>query len=83
MVLRRGASITGLDLKNARRGQDMNGSPLVNFFLTSAGREKFSRVTEANVRALVDQLIEDRTFGILGEPRVNVLQLNLALDGVK
>ena len=37
-------------------------------------------LSEAAVKTLVDANTAGRTFGILGEPRVNVLALNLALD---
>ena len=40
-------------------------------------------MSEAAVRQLVEKHTQARTFGVLGEPRVNVLELNLDLDGEK
>lgn len=40
-------------------------------------------LSEDQVLQLVDQFTEGRTFGFLGEVRVNVLMLNMALDGVE
>jgi potassium-transporting ATPase KdpC subunit len=43
---------------------------------------KARRLPLAQVNALIAKVTQPRTFGILGEPRVNVMQLNLALDNL-
>jgi potassium-transporting ATPase KdpC subunit len=43
---------------------------------------KFRNMSDADILVFVDKYTEDRFLGFIGEPRVNVLMLNLAMDHV-
>lgn len=60
-------------------GLDPHISPAAaEYQVARVARER--NVSEEQIRKLVQRATQGRTFGILGEPRVNVLELNLLLD---
>lgn len=63
-------------------GLDPDISP-ANAYAQVARVARARHMSEDRVRRLVVANVTDRQFGLLGEPRVNVLRLNLALDAAQ
>lgn len=72
------------------RESNSNSGPRLDPDITIAGAEfqvpRIARergLSEAQVRQVIQQHTSGRQIGFLGEPRVNVLEVNLALDQMK
>lgn len=63
-------------------GLDPDISPQAAFYQV-ARIAKERNLNEKEVHTLIEQHIQNRTLGLLGEPRINVLELNLALDHLR
>jgi len=75
-----GENLIPVDLVTASgSGLDPEISPRAAFYQVARVAQA-RKLPEEKIQALVESQIKKRSLGLLGEPRVNILELNLALD---
>lgn len=80
--LKAGTPLPADAVTRSASGLDPHISP-ANAALQARRVAKARGISEEQVNQLIARNTEGRQFGVLGEPRVNVLRLNMALDAVK
>jgi len=68
-------TITGKDLKNARRGTDSNGRPAVSFYLNAAGATIFGTMTEQHIGDRLAITLDNQVYS------APVIQTRIDSDG--
>lgn len=81
----RASGMTAMPTMDAVTTSGSGLDPHVSPDFATAQIERVARarnVPVAEVADLVDRMTDQRDFGVIGEPRINVLELNLALDAL-
>lgn len=63
-VVTRSSAVTGNDLRDAQPGQDRNGAPSVNFYLTGDGGNRFKAFTSSHIGDSLGVILDNRVVEV-------------------